>query len=101
MSTDKIIVHVDPDIEALIPGFIANRHRDVTRLGELLESGDFDEIRVIGHSMKGAGGGYGFDEITTLGADIERAADANDHTGVRRALDALADYLTRVEPVFN
>ena len=49
--------------------------------------------------MKGAGGGYGFDEITNLGAAIERAALAGDAGAVEAATAALEDYLARVDIV--
>ena len=57
------------------------------------------DIRIIGHSMKGAGGGYGFDEITTLGAQIEDAALAHDVSQIEKSTDLLEDYLGRVQPI--
>lgn len=99
--SEKIIVHIDPDLEALIPGFLENRRRDVERLRELVAAGDYAAVRLIGHSMKGAGGGYGFDPITDYGARIEAAAERADGAAVRCAADALADYVARVEPVFD
>ena len=96
---EKIIIKIDPDLEDLIPGFLANRARDVTTIRALLASGDFDGIRILGHSMKGAGGGYGFDRITELGGTMETAAAAGDAATIAQANDALDDYLSRVEPV--
>ncbi len=51
--------------------------------------------------MKGAGGGYGFDPITDYGAALEQAALEEDAVRIERAVAALADYLARVEPVFD
>ena len=98
---DKIRVSIDPDLEDLIPGFLGNRRQDVERIRTLLAGADFDEVRLIGHSMKGSGGGYGFDPITDCGARIEEAALLEDGLGVEAAVSALADYLARVEPVFD
>jgi hypothetical protein len=98
---ERIKVSIDPDLEDLIPGFLANRRNDVDRIRELVERGDFQQVRLIGHSMKGAGGGYGFDPITDCGARIEEAALLEDGLGVEAAVSALADYLARVEPVFD
>lgn len=97
--SDSITVIIDPDLEDLIPGFLANRHRDVASLRTLLEKQDFAAIRIIGHSMKGAGGGYGFDPITEMGDQIEVAALASDGEAIRRLIVELADYLSRVRPV--
>ena len=97
--SEKIIVNIDPDLEDLIPGFLNNRVKDVVSINELLDKQDFDSIRILGHSMKGAGGGYGFDEITAIGDKIEIAAVAADAVVIRAANAQLADYLERVEPV--
>ena len=98
---DKIRVSIDPDLEDLIPGFLGNRRQDVERIRALLAGADFDEVRLIGHSMKGSGGGYGFDPITEYGGEIEQAALLKDGAAVTAALGKLADYLARVEPVFD
>jgi len=97
--SEKIIVNIDPDLEDLIPGFLDNRAKDVVSINDMLDKGDFDSIRILGHSMKGAGGGYGFDEITEIGDKIEIAAVAADAAVIREANARLADYLERVEPV--
>lgn len=101
MSDDKIIVQGDPDLEGLIPRFLENRRNDVKTVKAATASGDFERVRIIGHSMKGAGGGYGFDTITELGAQIEQGAMANDSVVIESAIKGLADYLTRVEVVFD
>lgn len=99
--SERIVVHVDPDLEDLIPGFLANRRADVDGLQAALARGDFEAIRITGHSMKGAGGGYGFDAITDIGARIEQAALARDADAVRAGIEDLADYLVRVEVVYG
>ena len=101
MAQDPIVVYVDPDLEDLIPGFFQNRQKDIQRLSEALEKGDFETIRIIGHSMKGAGGGYGFDRVTDLGAIIEQAAPAQDRERISEAVAELADYMSRIEVVYE
>ncbi|MGQ0658052.1 MAG: Hpt domain-containing protein [Chromatiales bacterium] len=91
---------VDRDLEDLVPGFLANRERDVGRIDTALATGDFDTIRMIGHSMKGAGGGYGFDAITDIGARIEQGGVARDLTAVKSANTELASYLQRLEVIY-
>jgi len=101
MTDDKIIIQGDPDLEDLIPGFLENRRNDVEKLHSCLESDDFESIRILGHSMKGAGGGYGFDAITEFGASIEAAAKAGNAAAISAVTDELASYLDRVEVVYN
>jgi HPt (histidine-containing phosphotransfer) domain-containing protein len=97
----KIIVHVDPDIADLIPGFLENRHKDIKTIGEALAQGDFETIRFLGHSMKGAGGSYGFDPITDVGRSLEQAAIAHDTGGIKKSLLELFAYLDSIEVVYK
>jgi hypothetical protein len=94
-----IPIRVDPEIAALIPGFLANRHKDVMLLLDAVNQGDFETARILGHSMKGSGGGYGFDGITDIGAEIETAAKQNDAVAIRSQVNALSRYLARVQVV--
>ncbi|MCG3201817.1 MAG: hypothetical protein NFCOHLIN_01687 [Gammaproteobacteria bacterium] len=94
-------VTVDKDLEDLVPGFVANRQRDIEKVEALLAKGDFDGIRVIGHSMKGSGGGYGFQFITEVGAGLERAANGRNADLIRSALSELREYLAQVEIVYR
>ncbi|MCC2667778.1 MAG: putative cytosolic protein, partial [Armatimonadetes bacterium] len=69
---DGDVVYADPDISDLIPGFLQNRRRDVDALRQALERQDFAALAMMGHTMKGAGAGYGFERITEIGGDLER-----------------------------
>ncbi len=99
--SEKIKVSIDPDLEDLIPGFLNNRRNDVTQIRAAVDSGDYPKIRLLGHSMKGAGGGYGFDPITDYGGEIEQAALRQDKVAIEASVRKLEDYLARVEPVFD
>ena len=99
--SEKIRVSIDPDLEDLIPGFLNNRRNDVVQIRASLLTGDYTKIRLLGHSMKGAGGGYGFDPITDYGGEIEQAALKQDAATVEVFVSRLEDYLARVEPVFD
>lgn len=99
--SEKIVIEIDPDLEDLIPGFLENRARDVETLGGLLAAQDLAAIQRIGHSLKGVGGGYGFDGITDIGAAIEKAAESGDAAALAPQIEQLADYLSRVEIVLD
>ena len=77
-------------IEALRPRFLANRKGELVKLREALAARDFNTIRIIGHNCKGIGKGYGYPEISELGAAIETAARACD-------TDATAESLASFE----
>ena len=97
---EKIVVNVDSDIEDLIPGFLENRHEDVKSIYDALEKEDYETIRILGHSMKGAGGGYGFDEITDIGKLIEESAEGKNQEEIKKWVINLTNYLDRVEIVY-
>lgn len=99
--SDAFVIHVDPELADLIPGFLDNRRKDVAAMRAALERNDYETIRVLGHSMKGAGGGYGFDGITEIGASLEQAAKRADAEESRKWVDELSRYLDRVEVVYD
>jgi PAS domain S-box-containing protein len=96
---DKTVVYIDPDIEELIPEFLDNIGKNTEEIKELLVREDMEAIRVIGHSMKGSGGSYGFDEITRIGKAIEDAAKAGNRDNIERLNEELVEYLSKVKVI--
>jgi len=94
---EKIIIQVDPELEDLIPGFLENRQKDIKSMLEAVKDGDYETIRRIGHIMKGAGAGYGFDAITEIGAELEQSAKDKNLEEIRKKIDELSLYLKRIE----
>ena len=97
----KIVVRADPDLRDLIPEYLEDRRRELPPLDAALSKGDFETIRGVGHRLRGTGGGYGFDELTTIGASLEKAAKERHVETVRRDLARLAAYLGSVEVVYG
>jgi HPt (histidine-containing phosphotransfer) domain-containing protein len=100
-DAEAMVVHIDPDLEDLIPEFLDNRRGDIKSIHAALANHDYETIRVLGHGMKGAGGGYGFDDITVIGAALEQAAKQRDGAAIRAGLDQLALYLGKVKVVYD
>ena len=94
-----IVIKIDEDLFDLVPGYLQNRRQDISKMRESLAQGDFESIKISGHSMKGSGGGYGFDEITEIGGLIEKAAKENNGVVVGELIARLADYLANIEVV--
>ncbi|HYQ47487.1 MAG TPA: Hpt domain-containing protein, partial [Thermodesulfovibrionales bacterium] len=93
---ERPVVHIDPDLAVLIPRFLDNRRKDAAEIIRLLAGNDLDAIRIIGHSMAGSCGGYGFPEMGTIGKAIENASLNADHTKIKELADTLSAYLSRV-----
>jgi adenylate cyclase len=94
---ETIAVRPDEEIRPLVPAFLANRRRDVVALRAALAGLEFDTIRMLGHTIKETGRGYGFDGITEIGSAIERAAHHEDGEAVHTRISHLSDYLLRVQ----
>ncbi len=91
-----VTVRVDETLRDLIPHYLENRRHDVERLKEALVREDFEAIRVLGHSMAGSGGGYGFPTLTRIGRTLEKAGQQKDRESVETQLQELAIYLKKV-----
>jgi|WetSurMetagenome_2_1015567.scaffolds.fasta_scaffold440568_2 HPt (histidine-containing phosphotransfer) domain-containing protein len=92
-----IIVEIDIDLEDLVPEYLESRKTEVESLKKGLRTGDFESLRIIGHNLKGTGGGYGFDQLTIIGGEIEQAAKTTNADELERLVGELEDYLERVE----
>lgn len=93
-------VEIDREFEPIVPRFLNNCRQRVGAMRESMQQNDLSNVRLIGHHLKGAGGGYGFHAITALGARIEEAAKAEDREAIARCIDELAEYLDSLEVVF-
>ena len=98
--SEKIRVEVSKDLEPLMPRYLDRRHKEIETFRAQLAAGDFEALRIGGHSLKGSGGGYGFPDLTRIGAAIETAAKAGDAATIEAALTEYADYMQRVEVTF-
>ncbi len=94
--SDKIVIHADPEVKEIIPMFLKHREEDLKTIAEALKTNDFESMRRLGHQMKGAGEGYGFDGITKIGADLEAYAKEGNADGVQKTVNDLSDYLQRL-----
>jgi HPt (histidine-containing phosphotransfer) domain-containing protein len=100
-QSGRIIVHVDPDLADLIPGYLAHRKMDIAAIREALNKNDLDTVRILGHSMKGSGGGYGFQTITDIGMLLEKTAQDGLNDPIRVQIERLEEYLRQVEIVYD
>ncbi len=100
-AVNVITVYIDPGLEGIVPGFLENRKRDVQTLETASQQNNMAQIRMIGHRMKGDGGGYGFDAISTMGAALEQAAAREDRDAIRRHIAEFIDFLARVTVVYR
>lgn len=99
--SEPITVVVAKDLEDLVPTFMKNRGKELVTLREALDAGDFEQLRQLGHRMKGVGNSYGFEHVSALGKRIEDGARSGDKAGLDACIADYADYLGRVKIVYE
>jgi len=90
----EFLVYVDPDLEKLVPKFILAQKAQFELMKEALKNLKYEELKLLGHRMKGSCGGYGFLLLGELGETIEKAAEAKD-------FNLLKNGLARLEVCFS
>jgi HPt (histidine-containing phosphotransfer) domain-containing protein len=101
MGEDVYKVTVEKDLEDLIPVFLGNRRKEVETLRAALAAGDFEQLRQLGHRMRGVGNSYGFERVSVLGKEIEDGARSGDKAAIESHIAAYADYLSRLQVTYE
>lgn len=98
---ENIIVHVAPEFEDVVPGFLEMRHRDVKTLKEAIAKDDYENIWVLAQGIKKGAERYGFDTLTDSGQALEDAAKEKDGATIEEEISKLLGYLRRVQVVYD
>jgi HPt (histidine-containing phosphotransfer) domain-containing protein len=101
MAENNHTVIVAKDLADLIPVFFRNRQKEVEALRSALAAGDFEQLRQLGHRMKGVGNSYGFAKVSEIGERVEDDARTADKTAIDACIGEYADYLSKVQIVYE
>jgi len=101
MTDTNLTVTVAKDLEDLIPVFMTNRHKELDTLRGALTAGDFEQLKQLGHRMKGVGKSYGFITVSDIGKRVEDAAAKTDRAAIDACIGEYAAYLSRVKVVYE
>ncbi len=88
----------DQKLAERVPAYLRNCRESVLTMGDALDRSDFDAVTILGHNLRGSGGGFGFQALTDIGAGLELAAATADMTASRQWVVDLSAYLDRVGP---
>ena len=83
------------------PLFLQNCRQNLVAMQDALDRGDLQLVGLLGHGMRGAGGMFGFQAITDIGAALEQAAESGDIDAARKWIAELSEYLDRAEIILN
>ncbi len=101
MSEDAYKVKVAKDLEDLIPTFLGNRRKELDALRVALAAADFEQLRLLGHRMRGVGNSYGFEHVSVIGKHIEDGARSGDKAGLAAQIEDYGNYLSKVQIVYE
>jgi CheY-like chemotaxis protein len=97
----KVVAYVDSDLKDLIPEYLEERQDDIKKIQSAMNAEDYETVRIMGHTLKGSGGGYGFEQITEIGVHLEEAAKQENPEGIKKMIQELTDYIDNVDVVFE
>ena len=101
MGEDAYEVKVAKDLEDLIPTFLGNRRKELDALRVALAAADFEQLRQLGHRMRGVGNSYGFEQVSVIGKRIEDGARSGDKAGLAAQIADYRDYLSKVQITYE
>ena len=73
MDPIRSTYEADPDMLEIVCDFARELPARVAKLETLVSSHAFAELQTLAHQLKGAGGGYGFAQITEVAGRLEQA----------------------------
>jgi PAS domain S-box-containing protein len=95
--SEKTQVIIDERLRAIIPVYLEGRRRDMRTVLAALDQDDYEQIRTVGHKMRGSGGGYGLPEMSAIGQRLESAAESRDANRIREHVTELSRCLDLLE----
>jgi HPt (histidine-containing phosphotransfer) domain-containing protein len=101
MNEAAFQVRIDADLADLIPRYLDNRRQDLRDARDALRIEDYARLQRIGHNIRGSGGGYGFGRLVQIGSRLEQAGIDRRAEQVGLCLEDLADFLHRVEVIYD
>ena len=100
-DSHHLTVTVAKDLEDLIPVFMTNRGKELDTLRTALAANDFEQLKLLGHRMKGVGRSYGFILVSDIGKRIEDSAARKDKGEIDTCIREYAEYLRKVKVVYE
>ena len=101
MNEANYKVKVARDLEDLIPVFMSNRRKELETLRVALAAADFEQLRQLGHRMKGVGNSYGFAQVSDFGKYVEDGARSGDRALLESTIVRYTEFLSKVQITYE
>jgi CheY-like chemotaxis protein/HPt (histidine-containing phosphotransfer) domain-containing protein len=83
----------DPDMAPIIQRFVGRLADQLAAMRDALKAARFEELRRLAHTLKGAGGSYGYPSLTETCKTLEDAAKNQDSAAAFAALAAVGELV--------
>ncbi|MEI7836735.1 MAG: response regulator, partial [Planctomycetota bacterium] len=87
----------DPDLAGILAEFVGKLSARVADMRQALTNGDWDSLRRSAHQLKGAGGGYGYSQLTEEARELEALAKQSDVEAATLSLSRVTILCRRIE----
>lgn len=88
----------DPDMAILIAEFVTSLPGRAHAILDRINQGAIEQARTMAHQLKGAGGGYGFPQVTDAARAVDLAIREQRIDDAQMAARALITLCARVVP---
>lgn len=79
--------------EDLLQRYVTRRSNDVENCLTFIENKNFEQLEKLGHQFKGSALTFGFQDLSSIGRELERAAQERDQEECLRAVRAFRSWL--------
>ncbi|MGE3975364.1 MAG: Hpt domain-containing protein [Bdellovibrionales bacterium] len=86
-------IYVDPMLESLIPKFLVFQKNQFELVKNAFQNRNYEELKALGHQMKGSCGSYGFQTLGDFGKKIEHFSELQDLKRLEENISQLEKYL--------
>jgi len=81
------------ELDELKKEYLQARKTELPKLAGLLAAGDFQALQIVGHTLKGSSGCFGFSELTQVGEALVQGAVGADPSSCGAQIRLLTEYL--------
>lgn len=86
----------DEDFQELIEMFIDGIEEKKQFLSQIVGTDQINPLKTLAHQLKGAGAGYGFNELSELASHLEEACKSEDRIEIAHQKELLLHHLNRI-----
>lgn len=92
-----IVYEIDKELEEIVPAFMNSRRKDIELLKNFYAEKNYEEIRSIGHKVKGTAGSYEFMQLSEIGGKLEKAATDHEDASLDSLIKEYEDHVLQID----